>query len=1311
MSNSHASLGCVRENVLKNICINHYCCMSGVSLSGSGGPPVIGSTNPGAVELSDTGGRALKLQTDTPHLVSMGGDRLSTSVTLHPIPQGRVTLGSGPRADIHVQGTGVLPLHCHIENSEGIVTIYPLSENLSIDGVKVTSPTRLSQGVMLTIGRSNYLRFNHPAEAKLIKSVLPNPRISMAPINFEPDNSYQTKFNKKPPVAPRKSPRESFSDSSSDEPPSSIMTKVSKFEYLAAQNYKKSISPKVFPSNVVTVNTPIKDVLGKAPPDLNSFTKNLPQSALNYAELNSNEKHQVKIPGQQLLSKKTHHQSQYVNVTVNETKNINNRVIIFENGCIPKSQNVNFDHNELNNKSSNANKNININRGNTPSPSFNRNPGGFLRSITPSPISNIQKIDHRRSGSLGELTNYMDGYEDLAHRKYEAELKRNQAQQDRIKEQEIEKAEQQRLEEILNMCAEYEKQQCEKNKPITPNRIITNGSLPRDKRGQFGPPSPSYSSTPPPSPLDILHNELLKQNNHHNYENVSINYGHPTTNTQYDSFEIKSSDNLNGEHRSLERSSPYENVYIQHNPPGPYPSSPRTRIKTFITSNKDNSSKEHLDPIENKFALLEAEQILLREAELVLRQNLHNSKEFPPDHDIFETPPKSNPPNQFIFPFENSTDVSKSSPSSIENNQVNNDHSPNTSSNYSSTKEFNKKYKEQNEEERKKLEHLRKEKKDILAVMSRIKRQMADIETQEEELHGEIELERALISGEHKSKLLDLEKIEAKKQKLQKRSQRIEESMRDCQMKQDEDQQECKKKLQLAQENMAKVDEKLSSTPKSSPEYEQVFEEYLHAQEQLDNERKAFEDLEFHHLEEEADWLASREELQREILDFTKRIDTLKSQIFDLEQQKMNTSKTNTNEFKTIEKQKMECMMRLEEIQNRLRSIENELLMHSNEESEQEISSDTDSDKSKDIDKQLSNNSLDKMTDLSCSIIVSTSKIPNDDMYNMSQSFNEKMFYEKSILEVGIDKKFPSQDDIDRISRVTSDAPINITDGQGSLGRKTIESLREIERNRHLHLCQQGSQVIEQERQRVNALKQRVQEEVKSKWAQRVKDCNSFNSSSSELSGNSFIEEDNKNEERLIVDHQNSKESVRNEAENAESPRPLSDTSEMSLEVGTLNRKRKPVSDKQRPLTRYLPIRGSDLDLRQHIESAGHQVVLCPHVIINSSTCRGFLHKKGSKLNGWSRRWFVFDRNKHTFSYYSDKSEKKPRGGAYFQAIEEVYLDHLNSMKSPNPQLSFIVKTHERFYYLMAPSPEAMRIWVDVIFTGAEGYREFEHGT
>ena len=34
-------------------------------------------------------GRALRVQTEAPHLVSMGSGRLSTAVTLHPLPEGK----------------------------------------------------------------------------------------------------------------------------------------------------------------------------------------------------------------------------------------------------------------------------------------------------------------------------------------------------------------------------------------------------------------------------------------------------------------------------------------------------------------------------------------------------------------------------------------------------------------------------------------------------------------------------------------------------------------------------------------------------------------------------------------------------------------------------------------------------------------------------------------------------------------------------------------------------------------------------------------------------------------------------------------------------------------------------------------------------------------------------------------------------------------------------------------------------------------------------------------------------------------------
>ncbi|XP_022523398.2 pleckstrin homology-like domain family B member 1 isoform X3 [Astyanax mexicanus] len=145
-----------------------------------------------------------------------------------------------------------------------------------------------------------------------------------------------------------------------------------------------------------------------------------------------------------------------------------------------------------------------------------------------------------------------------------------------------------------------------------------------------------------------------------------------------------------------------------------------------------------------------------------------------------------------------------------------------------------------------------------------------------------------------------------------------------------------------------------------------------------------------------------------------------------------------------------------------------------------------------------------------------------------------------------------------------------------------------------------------------------------------------------------------------------------------------------------------------RPMTRYLPIRKEEFDLRSHVESAGHCVDTCPYVIVTEKMCKGHLVKMGGKIKSWKKRWFVFDRMKRTFSYYVDKHETKLKGVIYFQAIEEVYYDHLRSAtKSPNPSLTFCVKTHDRLYFMVAPSPEAMRIWMDVIVTGAEGYTQF----
>lgn len=68
----------------------------------------------------------------------------------------------------------------------------------------------------------------------------------------------------------------------------------------------------------------------------------------------------------------------------------------------------------------------------------------------------------------------------------------------------------------------------------------------------------------------------------------------------------------------------------------------------------------------------------------------------------------------------------------------------------------------------------------------------------------------------------------------------------------------------------------------------------------------------------------------------------------------------------------------------------------------------------------------------------------------------------------------------------------------------------------------------------------------------------------------------------------------------------------------------------------------------------------------------------------------------------------------FFPALLFSIFSHFNaycvfflSLQSPNPSLTFCVKTHDRLYFMVAPSPEAMRIWMDVIVTGAEGYTQF----
>ena len=85
---------------------------------------------------------------------------------------GNLTVGSDDSCDIILNGTGILSHHCCITRSDSSeVSVTPLSNDarVLVDGVTVTDEFHLQQGSMLTLGESNFLRFNNPTKAEMLK--------------------------------------------------------------------------------------------------------------------------------------------------------------------------------------------------------------------------------------------------------------------------------------------------------------------------------------------------------------------------------------------------------------------------------------------------------------------------------------------------------------------------------------------------------------------------------------------------------------------------------------------------------------------------------------------------------------------------------------------------------------------------------------------------------------------------------------------------------------------------------------------------------------------------------------------------------------------------------------------------------------------------------------------------------------------------------------------------------------------------------------------------------------------------------------
>ncbi|XP_076109688.1 uncharacterized protein LOC143078681 isoform X7 [Mytilus galloprovincialis] len=571
------------------------------------------------------------------------------------------------------------------------------------------------------------------------------------------------------------------------------------------------------------------------------------------------------------------------------------------------------------------------------------------------------------------------------------------------------------------------------------------------------------------------------------------------------------------------------------------------------------------------------------------------------------------------------------------------------------------------------LDKLKQTKAELIKNIASLKQQIVEIETQENEAIRELEMERALLEGEHNTEMEELQQEQDRINALKlQQAELIERSAKERE-KEIEIMDKKQEELFDLEKKHFETEQMLSSC--HDREKEKIKEQFDREQESIEQKHKDFDDLEFKQLESEARYEEEKEKLQKKLM---------------------------TDQNKLLERYKTR--------ENRLQQIDSQ--QH---------------DMLSSVRKDIENLEQSRL------VLVEQLKKENTKLSELKKTIKTQTKTAEDILSD--EEKHDSFSDINQNSSQKSSHSSSTTTVTNWLISPTNSA----------KVMFTGSTLIEQEKKRLVELKRRAADEGRAQWEERKlreANCKSFNSLESEDSSvASSCEtpsekettslssgEDNLEKlmelERLLAQAQQEKMSLiedqvrlrESEMQALHEERSKRETLERKLQEETMLReelvqqqiKMRDHQVKQaRPLTRYLPVRNTEFNLKTHIETAGHHLDMCPHVTVSPTSCRGFLHKMGNKFKTWHKRWFVFDRVKRSLVYYTDKTETRAKGGIYFQAIEEVYVDHLRTVKSPNHKLTFCVKTFDRTYYMVAPSPEAMRIWIDVIFTGAEGYQQF----
>ncbi|XP_037592634.1 pleckstrin homology-like domain family B member 1 isoform X8 [Cebus imitator] len=1396
----------------------------------------------GPLDLIETG-KGLKVQTDKPHLVSLGSGRLSTAITLLPLEEGRTVIGSAAR-DISLQGPGLAPEHCYIENLRGTLTLYPCGNACTIDGLPVRQPTRLTQGCMLCLGQSTFLRFNHPAEAKWMKSMIPaGGRAPGPPYSPVPESESLVNGNHTPQPATRgpsacashsslvssiEKDLQEIMDSLVLEEPGAAGKKPAATSPLSpmANGGRYLLSPPTSPG-AMSVGSSYENTSPafsplSSPASSGSCASHSPSgqepgpSVPPLVPARSSSYHLALQPPQSRpsgarsesprLSRKAGHERPPSPGLRGLLTDSPAATVLAEARRATESPRLGGQLPV-----------VAISLSEYPASGAHSQPTSIPGSLkfqppVPAPRNKIGTLQDRPPSPFREPP----GSERVLTTSPSRQLV-GRTFSDGLATRTLQPPESPRLgRRGLDSMRELP--------PLSP-------SLSRRALS----PLPTRTTPDPKLSREVAESPRPRRWGAHGAspEDFSLTLGargrrtrspSPTLGESLAPRKGSFSGRLSPAYSlgSLTGASPCQSPCVQRKLSSGDLRVPVTRERknsiTEISDNEDDLLEYHRRQRQERLREQEMERLERQRLETILNLCAEYTRvdggpeagELPsigeataalalagrrPSRGLAGASGRSSEEpgvaTQRLWESMERSDEEnlKEECSSTESTQQEHEDAPST--------------KLQGE-----VLALEEERAQVLGRVEQLKVRVKELEQQLQESAREAEMERALLQGEREAERSLLQKEQKAVDQLQEKLVALETGIQKERDKERAELAAGRRHLEARQALYAELQTQLDNCPESVRE--QLQEQLRREAEALETETKLFEDLEFQQLERESrveeerelagqGLLRSKAELLRSIAKRKERLAVLDSQAGQIraqavqESERLARDKNASLQLLQKEKEKLTVLERryhsltggrpFPKTTSTLKEMEKLLLPAVDlEQWYQELMAGLGTGPA------------------AASPHSSPPPLPAKASHQL-QVYRSKMDGEATsplprtrsgpLPSSSGSSSSSSQLSVATLGRSPSPKSALLTqNGTGSLPRNLAATLQDIETKRQLALQQKGQQVIEEQRRRLAELKQKAAAEAQCQWdalhgatpfpagpsgfpplmhhsilhhlpagrergeeSEHAYDTLSLESSDSmetsiSTGGNSACSPDNMSSASgLDMGKIEEMEKMLKEAHAEKSRLMESREREMELRRQALEEERRrreqverrlqsesarrqqlvekevKMREKQfsqaRPLTRYLPIRKEDFDLKTHIESSGHGVDTCLHVVLSSKVCRGYLVKMGGKIKSWKKRWFVFDRLKRTLSYYVDKHETKLKGVIYFQAIEEVYYDHLRSAakkrffrftmvtESPNPALTFCVKTHDRLYYMVAPSAEAMRIWMDVIVTGAEGYTQF----